>query len=445
MNGKIIVIQGGQWGSEAKGLITAKVCFDRKADICVRTGTVNAGHTVPYNGKQYKMQQLPVGWVRPETVLVLGAGAYVHPEILNREIHMVADATGEGVDGVLSRLYIDQRCGLHLPVHTHRATDANRHHSMGATGKGCSEAVVDKITGRGKKGGWYTFKAWADEHEGTVNRLTFSDTAELMNRLYDRGQTIVVEGTQGTLLDLHLGPYPYTTHKQTQAANWLAECGLSPMLDIELILVMRTFPIRVAGNSGPMPGEISWNRLAHNINNKLQDPLISPKALMNWELALEETARKSVDFPYDTGLFDPGLWNDGQKATHPTYASEAHARAWSLLHPWDQSELSKLFERTTVTNKLRRIAEWHRPTAAYSVMLNRPTSIALTFMNYVEPQTWACDRLRYGTLPENVKMRVRAYLLQKHEELKTTISYVGFGPLLEHTIRTYEDEYGVQV
>src|SRR3990167_6977192 len=86
----ITIVQGGQWGSEAKGAITGYLCQTEAIDICIRTGAVNAGHTVIYDGSPVKMQQLPVGWVNPNTQLVIGAGAMVHPEILAHECELVS-------------------------------------------------------------------------------------------------------------------------------------------------------------------------------------------------------------------------------------------------------------------------------------------------------------------------------------------------------------------
>lgn len=440
----IIIVQGGQWGSEAKGLITQKLCTERRVDLCIRTGTVNAGHTAYYKGKPYKMQQLPVGWTRPETTLVIGAGAFIHPDILAREIDMVNEATGADIR---SRLWVDIRCGLHLPFHTHLATDADRHHKMGATGKGCSEAVVEKIRGRGD-GLPHTFIEWASStpHYKDWKWLEFIDTVELLNRHYDHGAQLLIEGTQGTLLDLHLGPYPYVTHKQTQAANWMAECGLSVTLPVDLVSVMRTFPIRVAGNSGPMPGEMAWAALAHEMNEKMYKsghlPVIQPHALHVWMTTLAATTKVMLakegapPMPYD-----PALWTDAEKKRYAWVASEAHATAWLALDPPDQDMLSKLFERTTVTNKLRRIARWDAKTAADSIRLNRPTSVALTFLNYVFPEAYGATRTTFGNLSEYTRREILSYVANKELELGCPISIVGFGPLEEHTFSFYPGEF----
>src|SRR5947207_6771603 len=152
---------------------------------------------------------------------------------------------------VFGRLWIDERAGSHTAEHETAAREANRHHRIGATGKGCSESIVDKIRNRNDG-----YRLFVDTEQGSAlrrkHKAMFTDTAELLNVQYDAGSKVLVEGTQGTMLDLHLGPYPYTTSRMTSAANWLAECGLSPMLDYELVLVAGTCAIRVPGNSGTM-------------------------------------------------------------------------------------------------------------------------------------------------------------------------------------------------
>lgn len=390
MKKPIIVVQGGQWGSEAKGMVAAALGRRRAVDFCVRTGTVNAGHTVYKaesslkDGVRYVMQQLPVGWVHGAD-LVIGPGAYVHPEIFDHELAMVREAGYKGT------IHVDNRCGLHLPSHTMRATVADRHHKMGATGKGCSEAVIEKISGRGGSG--MLFKDfWPSSGK---DDFIWTDTVELLNGGYDAGKQILIEGTQGTFLDLHLGPYPFTTHKQTTAAAWVTEAGLSPALDFEVVLVVRTFPIRVAGNSGPMPQEISWPILAADINRKLagmdKPPIVSHKALMEFERAIWETHRHI--YPNAPSPILQHEWTPEEREYHRVALSEMNADVIKSLSEETVTELKKLFEFTTVTKKLRRVARLDADMLRYSVMLNRPKWIALTFLNYVFPGLWGKPEL----------------------------------------------------
>src|SRR5947207_3678785 len=111
----IAVVQGAQWGSESKGTVAAKLCIDRNMDFAVRTGSVNAGHTVIYKGITVKNQQLPTGWVNPHTQLVLGAGAYINSDILLKEIKEINNLMPDS--DVLDRLWIDERAGSHTAEH----------------------------------------------------------------------------------------------------------------------------------------------------------------------------------------------------------------------------------------------------------------------------------------------------------------------------------------
>lgn len=354
----IIICQGAQYGSEAKGMVAAALCTRRKVDYAVRTGTVNAGHTVYKDGKKYVNQQLPTGWVNNGTDLVIGPGAYIHPQIFLDELVMVHEA------GYTGRIYVDYRAGLHLPEHTDAAQRSGSHYRIGATGKGCSHAIISRIRRNSES---MLFKEYFGESSAGWE---WADTADLLNRAYDRGQQILLEGTQGTLLDLYLGPYPYATHKQCTAAQWVTEAGLSPSLEYEVVLVARTYPIRVAGNSGPMVNEIDWPTLAREINAKSpqDEDLVNPSAIGEFEHQWSKLA--------------------GTYSSENVEKSERNRDAWLNCNDWVRNECSKLFEFTTVTKKLRRIARLDLESLKYSVMLNRPKFICLTFLNYELPELW---------------------------------------------------------
>jgi len=266
--------------------------------------------------------------------------------------------------------------------------------------------VVDKIRNRGS-GKTQLFEQWLQEFRltdreekfadciGAGRRLTdvlgpvaFADTTALLNRSWDGGAKILVEGTQGTLLDLHLGPYPYTTHKQTQCGNWIAECGLSPSLPYEVVLVVRSYPIRVAGNSGPMPREISWVDLARRINGRLEahglPPRVRESSLRQFESACQHVAGMS-DPPRNWKIEN---WPQEIREKNPEFVSELHKAALEQLETEVVDDLRNLFELTTVTKKLRRIAELDRDTLKRSVQMNRPAYIVLTFANYLFPEMW---------------------------------------------------------
>lgn len=414
----ITIIVGGQYGSESKGLIAGHITMEEDIDIAVRTGSINAGHTIEHMGKFYKNQQLPISWINPKTKLIVGAGAYVSPPTLAREIEMIEKATSDPTSG--ERIFIDYRAGTH--TEEHHSAEKGFHERFGSTGEGCMAAIVEKI----KRD--FSYKRMGDikYYEPIV-----CDTVKMLNVAYDDGRKILLEGTQGALLDVHLGCYPFVTSRQTNAANWIMEAGLSPNLEYDVIMVVRTYPIRVAGNSGPMGNEISWNFLANVINIKRAqyglDPLVSPDVLEEYEDALEYIA----DI---TGLpnHNPHTWTDKEKKIHSEKLVDFHKSVLNEMTEYGLKELMKFFETTTVTKKLRRIAELSESALEYTATINRPSAIAVTFLNYVFPHmvdvsTWPQFINHFGYA------QVTRYLNRIKSVCQAPIRYISFN---KHSVIT---------
>lgn len=421
----IQIIQGGQWGSEAKGAVAAY--FAKDIDIAVRTGATNAGHTVYYNGKPYKMQQLPVGWVNPRCQLVIGAGAIVDLSILSREIEEVNGATGLDIR---DRLFVDPRAYLHLSEHAKRSAASGRHHNMGATGKGCSEALVDRIMDRGKV--VHNIGSMSD-----TAAFNIRDTEEMLNGAYDEGARIQLEGTQGSLLDLNLGPYPYTTHASTQPARWLLEAGLSPTLPLDLVLVFRTYPIRVAGNSGPMPFEMSWIDFMRTLNAKLRLfghlPRVPEWAIEEYEGALAGVVHLMGCPPWSNGT-DMHTWSEADRHRYKVTLSEAPTQALKALNTATADLLCTTMETTTVTKKVRRIAQIGQDDTIKVLRQTRPSRIVLTFMNYIFPQHWN-DVTPLHVAEGHYIHEFQQWMGARRER----ITHISRGPLTEHIIEVPEE------
>lgn len=431
----IQIIQGGQYGSESKGSIAAYYAIRDNIDFAVRTGATNAGHVVVYGGERCTMQQLPCGWVNPKTALVVGAGALVDLDILAREIAQIQEVTGYDPR---PRVYIDARAYIHRREHQERSAASGRHHAMGATGKGCSEALIDRVRERGAAATGLSSSdvlntIGHNRGDGRLRGVNIADTERLLNNAWDQGARIQLEGTQGQLLDLALGPYPYTTHKQTGPAQWMVEAGLSPSLPVQVILVVRTFPIRVAGNSGPMPNEITWPMLAREINQRLEQvgdvPLIAESALANFEDALVKVGDR---FNLPPGLYSAvrqHLWTTYERVTYREALSELNAAALALVageSPDTLVELKKLFEMTTVTKKLRRIARIDLPTLMNSARQARPAQVAVTFMNYVCPEMWGSDK--------PLVFAESAFLSNVSHACQAPVTLINRGPLPAHIV-----------
>ncbi len=436
MRGKVIIVQGGQWGSEGKGQVASELAWRLGAYHAVRTGSINAGHTVYWEGKRFVMQIIPTSWVIPSCQLYLGAGCYIEPSILENEVAFIKAATGEDIR---NRLMIDHRCVWFGDAEHARAKAANRHHAMGATGKGASEGIISKMLDRGSgEPAARLFINREAKQPYQSGNYRFGDTVLALHCALNRGEHVLLEGTQGSLLDFNTGPYPYVTSRMTNAAAWLAEAGLPPV-NVSTALVLRTYPIRVAGNSGPMTAEISWPVLARRVNEKLarygMNPAVDPAAIDEFERALAEVIHSL--FPEVEA--DPTItkedrihfhrWTAEQRVRHRVAVSEANAAALRHLLPAEVEKL-RFFEKTTVTKKLRRVAEFSVSDACEAVRMNAPDFIVLTFLNYQFPHLEGARDVNQ-LLQDST---VHDYLVEMQERIGVRIRFVTTGPLPDHQL-----------
>lgn len=417
----VYIVQGSQFGSEGKGQIVPLVMKRHGAKVVIRTGSINAGHTVHYQGKAHKMQLIPTGWVNPEAVLVLGPGCYIHRETLEKEATLVSEITGKDIR---NRLLIDENCPIHSAADTLAAQKADRHHAMGATGKGSSESIKSHLDGRewAKPDNPQLFRT----RPTTPNWDFKSCLADTPAWVYDnlRVSPVVIEGTQGAELDLYTGPYPFVTNRSTSTAAWLAAAGLSPTLDVRPILVTRTMPIRVAGNSGPMVGETTWPDLYRELerrNPSLMFPVIESNTWEDFEerLASFMSSRYGAKIPVNE--LDPML-----RWANRVALSEVPTSAFRFMGEDQQAELAQFMEMTTVTKKIRRIAHLDTQAIKQVIARNGCDYMWLTFLNYWFPEIW-------GSTDVAEVLQVAGSRIQALEEtLGVKVLGVTTGPLPCH-------------
>lgn len=259
--GHLAVVVGGQYGSEGKGAVAAQlsaVAPGRHA--AVRVAGPNAGHTVigpdsadrldalPGPNREWKLRAVPVAAVsRPDADLIIAAGSEIDPVVLASEIAEL-DAAGYRVT---ERLLIDSQATMLEPGHI-RQEEANEiQKRLGSTAKGIGAARAERV--------WRLAGLAKDFYPDTV------DTAAHLRGVLANGGSVLIEGTQGYGLGLHAGEYPYCTSSDCRASDFLAMAGLTawePNVDsFGVFVVARTRPIRVAGNSGGLKNETSWDEL----------------------------------------------------------------------------------------------------------------------------------------------------------------------------------------
>ncbi len=314
----LIVVYGGQWGSEGKGQVLAAAANirEKKQFVCVRVGGPNAGHTVTaVDESVVKAQQIPVcAFTHPLATPVLGCSAVVLPGVLYRELG-VLQQVWRGRRGRSSPVFIDAQAVVITDELLQSETELKTR--IGSTGEGVGAATAAKVMRTG-----LLFGEWVNQKSGGLSQwgewqsmATITDSVEMLSRPLGN---VYLEGTQGYLLSLNTsGYYPYCTSRDCGPEALLGQAGLTPRaFDSSMILcVLRTFPIRVGGNSGPLPREIAWDDLRSRTGGYVSVP-----------------------------------------------------------------------ERTTVTNKVRRIAEWDDEIVSRVIRETRPTHLAITFLDYLFPQ-----------------------------------------------------------
>lgn len=320
------VLVGGEYGSEGKGHIASYLA--REYATLVRVGGPNAGHKV--YAPSYTFHQLPSGTRACDASLIIGPGAVIGVAGLLKEI---GDCQ---VDA--ERLSIDPQAMI--IEEEDKAWESALIGEIASTGQGVGSASARRIIGRGR----YATTALST-NDRMASRKTpprFEDlpvrlakdvkelrpfirpTYEELEKAFSAGKKIFVEGTQGSGLSLYHGLYPHVTSRDTTVAGCLAEAGISPSRVRKVIMVCRTYPIRVGNargtglTSGPMSQEISLTEIARRSGIPVKD------------------LRKT--------------------------------------------------ERTSTTKRKRRIGEFDWSLIRKAASLNAPTDIALSFVDYIDAQ-----------------------------------------------------------
>lgn len=287
------VVVGGQYGSEGKGKTALHIArSDPSTAAVIRVGGSNSGHTgVGRDGRNYALRQLPAAAIDGRVKIIIPAGAYIDVGILLSEIDTLRYAPDRIAINPLAHVITDE----------HKIWEANVHlgDAIGSTQSGTGAAVLSRIA---RGAGDLPTAVRAEDVSALAPFL--SDTTALARDLLAQNRRIVIEGTQGFGLSaLHAQAWPKATSRDTTAAAFVAEAGLSPLDVDDVTLVIRCHPIRVAGRqSGPLPNETSWAEIAKaaGIDRDLT------------ELTTVTRAQRRV------GLFDADIVRQAIAANRPT-------------------------------------------------------------------------------------------------------------------------------
>jgi len=279
---RVVAVVGAHWGDEGKGKLVDVLA--ERADWVVRyQGGANAGHTVDLGDRSFVLHQIPSGILHPGVRCAIGNGVVLDADTLFEEIDGLVRA---GID-VEGRLYVSERAHLVLPYHKMVDAASASSRAIGTTGRGIGPAYEDKVARRGvrvlelrhperlrevvEKGAenarsrlarsgsdkTVDVDAVIAQLERLAKRLLplAEDVSLMVHRALKSRAAILLEGAQGSLLDIDHGTYPYVTSSSTTAGGAAIGVGIGPNEIDAVVGVVKAYTTRV-GN-GPLPTELA--------------------------------------------------------------------------------------------------------------------------------------------------------------------------------------------
>jgi adenylosuccinate synthase len=279
-----IIVIGAQWGDEGKGKIVDHLA-ERTSMVVRYQGGNNAGHTVVIGNTVLKLHQVPAGITRPQVAAVLGNGMVINPLALVEELDKLEE---KGID--THNLHISANAHVIMPYHLildDLEEKMRGQYAIGTTKRGIGPAYTDKVARCGIRIqeliSPLSFAASLERQLGRVNvelvkifghkpllaadiiaqyqpaarRLApfVTDTSLLINKALGRGEQIMLEGAQATMLDIDFGTYPYVTSSSPSAGGACQGSGISPLAIKEILGIVKVYTSRVG--KGPFPTELT--------------------------------------------------------------------------------------------------------------------------------------------------------------------------------------------
>jgi adenylosuccinate synthase len=394
----IDILLGLQWGDEGKGKIVDVLSPDY--DIIARfQGGPNAGHSLEFNNIKHVLHLIPSGIFHTDKLNIIGNGVVIDPSVFKQEI----DGLGIPVSELVKRLIISNRANLILP--THRILDAayefeKGNTKIGSTLKGIGPAYTDKISRNGLRVGdllrkdfrqlydnhlknhllilkSYDFKfdlakyekGWFEGIE-LVKNFQILDTEYLINRLSAKGDKVLAEGAQGTMLDVDFGTYPFVTSSNTISAGACTGLGISPKRIGDILGIFKAYCTRVG--SGPFPTELndetgeSLRNMGHEFGSTtgrarrcgwLDLPALKYSIMINGVTKLLMT-KADVMSGFKTIKICTSYIVDGKNCGEVPFNADASIEpVYTELHGWEEN-ISEIKKYNELPEPLRKFIEF---------------------------------------------------------------------------------------
>lgn len=411
---RTVVVVGAQWGDEGKGKLVDVLA--ERADWVVRyQGGANAGHTVDLGDHSFILHQIPSGILHPGVRCAIGNGVVLDPDTLFTEIdELVAD----GID-VEGRLYVSERAHLVLPYHKIVDSESSHSQSLGTTGRGIGPAYEDKIARRGIRvldlrnrerlaelvsrnteransqlaAMGSEKRANASEIVARLNQLAdrllplAEDVGLLVHRAQKTGAAVLLEGAQGSLLDVDHGTYPFVTSSSTTSGGAATGVGVAPTSIDAVLGVVKAYTTRVG--TGPLPTEMD-------------------------ETMGERVRSLGNEFGATTGRARRCGWFDAVVVRYATRINGLTDVAVTKLDVLDT------LDRVAICTGYEYAGELHTEFPGDLTMLDHAVP-RYEWMDGWQKSTANARRL------EELPSEARAYLDRMHELIETRITYVSVG------------------
>ena len=275
------VLVCGFFGDTGKGKMISYLAVKDKTAVTARAGVgPNAGHTVVFEGKTYKLRMLPSAFTAPDCRLLIGPGVLVNPDIFLKEVTEL---------GCRDRVGIDPQCAIIEPKHMEADKVGYLAQKIKSTGSGSGPCNADRVMRVAKLA-----------REFPILKDYLVDVPLEVNTAICERKNVLIEGTQGTYLSLFHGTYPYCTSKDVCAAAACSDVGVGPTSVNDVIVVFKAYNTRVG--AGPLPGEISWEEAERR----------------GWAEIATNTGRKRRAAPFDFELAKRAVMLNGATQTAVT-------------------------------------------------------------------------------------------------------------------------------